>query len=159
MLNLIWAQDKNGLIGKDDKLPWSVPTDLKFFKETTMGKTIVMGRKTFQGMGERLLPGRKTIVLTKDENYKKKGATVYHDLSKVLALAQTEEVFITGGSQLYQAFFPYADYLYETQLLEEFCGDTYFPQVDFSNFILKDSKKFFDEKSQISGEFRLYQKK
>ncbi|HPJ00085.1 MAG TPA: dihydrofolate reductase, partial [Enterococcus sp.] len=69
MLVALWAQDKNGLIGKDNRLPWSLPADLKFFKETTIGNTIVMGRKTFEGMGKRALPFRQTIVLTRDKNY------------------------------------------------------------------------------------------
>ena len=86
MLAAIWAQDENGLIGKEDRLPWRLPNDLKFFKQMTEANTLVMGRKTFEGMGSRPLPNRQTIVLTRDSSYKAEGVHVMHSVEDVLAL-------------------------------------------------------------------------
>jgi dihydrofolate reductase/thymidylate synthase len=84
MLIAIWAQDKNGLIGKDNHLPWHLPNDLRFFKEMTLEHTLVMGRKTFEGMGGRPLPRRQTIVLTHDKDYHAENVLIMHSLEEVL---------------------------------------------------------------------------
>ena len=108
MLAAIWAQDQNGLIGKNEVLPWYLPDDLKFFKEMTIGKTLVMGRRTFEGMGGRPLPGRTTIILTRNENYQAPaGVYVMHDVNEIIDFAKNEDqtVFIAGGAAIYTAFF------------------------------------------------------
>lgn len=91
MLIALWAQDQKGLIGADGTLPWHLPNDLKFFKEQTINNTIIMGRKTFEGMGKRLLPQRTTIVLTSDPHYQANGALVMHDREEILAYVKQQE--------------------------------------------------------------------
>ena len=102
MLAAIWAQDESGLIGKENKLPWHLPHDLAFFKNTTENNTIVMGRTTFEGMGKRALPNRQTIVLTSDRSYESEGVTVLHSVEDVVKYAETFEgiTFITGGAKV-----------------------------------------------------------
>ncbi|NHL43380.1 dihydrofolate reductase, partial [Enterococcus faecium] len=114
MLAAIWAQDENGLIGKEDRLPWRLPNDLKFFKQMTEANTLVMGRKTFEGMGSRPLPNRQTIVLTRDSSYKAEGVHVMHSVEDVLALEKETDgiFFIAGGSAVYQEFLPFCTILY-----------------------------------------------
>lgn len=102
MLAAIWAQDENGLIGKEDRLPWRLPNDLKFFKQMTEANTLVMGRKTFEGMGSRPLPNRQTIVLTRDSSYKAEGVHVMHSVEDVLALEkETDGIFSSLEGQLF----------------------------------------------------------
>ncbi|HGF7665430.1 TPA: dihydrofolate reductase, partial [Enterococcus faecium] len=114
MLAAIWAQDENGLIGKEDRLPWRLPNDLKFFKQMTEANTLVMGRKTFEGMGSRPLPNRQTIVLTRDPSYTAEGVHVMHSVEEVLALEKETDgiFFIAGGSAVYQEFLPFCTILY-----------------------------------------------
>ncbi len=102
MLAAIWAQDENGLIGKEDRLPWRLPNDLKFFKQMTEANTLVMGRKTFEGMGSRPLPNRQTIVLTRDPSYTAEGVHVMHSVEEVLALEkETDGIFSSLEVQLF----------------------------------------------------------
>lgn len=159
MLYLIWAQDEKGLIGKDQTLPWHVPTDLKFFKEKTMGQNILMGRVTFSGMKERLLPGRKTFVLTRNKDYYRENVGVFHSKEEVLQFAENNDLFIIGGRDVFKLFFKEADVLYQTILNHIFSGDRYFPDVSFAEFTLVEKTPFFDEKSQISGTFNHWIKK
>ena len=124
----IWAQDENGLIGKGDKLPWSLPADLAHFKETTTGHTMVMGRITFDGMGKRA-PNRHTIVLTKNQSYVAENdrVTVVHSVEEVLDwyAHQEQTLFVIGGSQIFMAFAAYIDQLIVTDIHGQFDGDTF----------------------------------
>lgn len=161
MLAAIWAQDESGLIGKDAQLPWYLPADLRYFKEKTLHHTIVMGRKTFEGMGGRPLPHRKTIVLTRDENYQNEQVLVMHSKEDVLSYAEQQEdiVWITGGSLIYREFIPYCDELYRTVIEGNFQGDTYFPEIDWHDWKLVDSQSgIIDEKNSYSHRFERYQK-
>lgn len=162
MLAAIWAQDTNGLIGKDDKLPWHLPVDLKFFKQMTENNTIVMGRKTFEGMGKRLLPNRKTIIMTRDQDYQVEGAQVVHTVEAVFEYAAQFEgiTFIAGGSSIYQDFLPFCDVLYRTEIEHEFAGDAYFPQVDWDDWMLINvSHSDPDEENEYGCSFETYQRK
>lgn len=162
MLAAIWAQDEQGTIGKEGKLPWSLPNDLKFFKKMTLNHTIVMGRKTFEGMGKRLLPERQTIILTSDPNYQIAGALVMHSVTEILdyAKGRDEVIFITGGSAVFQEFIPYLDVLYRTLIHETFAGDTFFPEIDWENWsLISVSEGVTDEKNRYAHQFETYQKK
>ena len=139
MLAFVWAEDENGLIGKNGTLPWKLPNDLKFFKEITMDGTIVMGRKTFEGMNKRLLPGRQTIVLTRQTDYDGNGAEVLLDKETILQDAKEDDMYIIGGSDIFELFLDDVDVLYQTKIHETFEGDTYFPKVDWDKFQLKKS--------------------
>ena len=143
MLIAIWAQDKNGLIGKNNHLPWHLPNDLRFFKETTLNHTLVMGRKTFEGMGGRPLPNRQTIVLTRDKNYQAENVMIMHTLDEVLAYDQDNDgkTFIAGGSSIYTEFLPHCEKIYRTFIEAGFEGDAYFPRVLWSRWQLTGRKQ------------------
>jgi dihydrofolate reductase len=126
----IVAMTAQRLIGKDGTLPWHLPDDLAFFKQTTSGHAIVMGRKTFDSIG-RPLPKRQNIVLTRDRSWSHPGVTVIHDTRELSnALTMPGEVYIIGGAEIYQAFLPQTDALLITHVKENFSGDTYFPAYD-----------------------------
>ncbi|WP_086313087.1 dihydrofolate reductase [Enterococcus sp. 7F3_DIV0205] len=162
MLAAIWAQDEKGTIGKENRLPWHLPNDLKFFKQMTEDNTIVMGRKTFEGMGSRPLPNRQTIVLTRDKGYRAKGVIVFHTIDEVLDYAKTFAgiTFIAGGSAVYEDFLPYCDVLYRTVIHHIFDGDTKFPTVAWDDWTLINlSEGSKDEKNSYDYQFETYQRK
>lgn len=126
-ISLIVAMDRRGIIGAGGGLPWHLPGDLKRFRAVTMGKPIVMGRKTRESIG-RVLPGRDNIVLTRDRNYAATGCTVLHDVESVLAhCAGVDEIMIMGGAELYAQFLPRADRIHLTRVDADTGGDTQFP--------------------------------
>lgn len=129
MISLIVAYDKNRVIGYNNSMPWYLPEDLKYFKETTMGKPMIMGRKTFESIG-RVLPGRRSIVVTRNSDYSHEGIEVANSLEEAIKMAgDVEEIMVLGGAQIFKASLPIADRLYITLIDEEFEGDTYFPEV------------------------------
>ena len=133
-LSLIVAMDENRLIGNDNQLPWHLPADLAFFKRTTMGKPILMGRKTFQSIG-RPLPGRRNIVITRDRNFVAQGCELSNSIDAALALCgDAEEVMLIGGASLYEQTLERADTLYITRIQHAFNGDTWFPEFDESDW-------------------------
>ncbi|AQP54720.1 dihydrofolate reductase [Vagococcus penaei] len=161
MIAAIWAQDMNGLIGNNEVLPWYLPDDLQFFKQMTENNAIVMGRKTFEGMGKRLLPNRETIVLTSDKNYDGNGAIVMNSVEEVLEFANEFEgiTFITGGGEIYKTFLPHLDVLYRTLIKAEFEGDTYFPYLDWDEWhIVSTSAGTVDDKNLYAHDFETYQR-
>ena len=122
-ITLVVARAKNGVIGRDGKLPWHLPADLKRFKALTMGSAMVMGRKTFESL-PGLLPGRRHIVLTRDRSWQAEGAEVAHDVNQALHLASGEPVSIIGGAEIFAMFLPLADRIELTEILEDVLGDT-----------------------------------
>ncbi|MDH3738714.1 MAG: dihydrofolate reductase [Alphaproteobacteria bacterium] len=131
-LALIAAVAQNGVIGHDGDLPWRLPADLQHFKTTTMGKPIVMGRRTFESIG-RALPGRPNIVVTRNAEFVADDVDVAADLDQALAIAQgygTEEVMVIGGGEIYAAAMPRADRLYLTEVHTDAVGDVQFPTLD-----------------------------
>ena len=127
---LIAALSDNGVIGKNNQLPWRLPADMQHFKRTTMGKPIIMGRKTFASFGAKPLPGRHNIVLTRDTSYRAVGATVVSNWESALTAAgSVDEVMVIGGADLYAQTLPYADRLYLTRVHGEFEGDAFFPEI------------------------------
>lgn len=130
MISLIVAHDKNRVIGNDNKMQWHLPGDLQYFKETTMGKPMIMGRKTFESIG-RALPGRRNIVISRNKAYEAEGIELASTLEEALRLAgNVEEVMIIGGEQIFTASLPLADRLYITKIDHAFEGDTYFPNYE-----------------------------
>jgi dihydrofolate reductase len=122
-ITLVVARAKNGVIGRDGKLPWHLPADLKRFKALTMGSVMVMGRKTFESL-PGLLPGRRHIVLTHDPEWHAEGAEVAHHVDEALRLAGREPVSIIGGSDIFRLFLPVADRIELTEVLADIPGDT-----------------------------------
>lgn len=164
MLIAIWAQAEDGLIGRQGHLPWRLPADLQFFKQQTLGNTLVMGRKTFEGMGSRPLPGRQTILLTHDQTYQvpHPDVLVMHTADEVRQLAEQmeEPVFIAGGAQIYQLFEPYYDQLLRTVIEGKFAGDAYFPPFDFDDYELISQKEgHVDEKNLYPHRFEKWSRK
>ena len=130
-ISMIAAMGKNRVIGFNNEMPWHLPADLQWFKKTTLGCPIIMGRKTYDSIG-RPLPGRLNIILSRNKNLFIEGCLVAQSLGDALKLAQKEkndqdEIFITGGAHLYNRFIADADRLYLTLIDEEFEGDTFFP--------------------------------
>ena len=125
-ITLVVARSLNGVIGREGKLPWHIPADLKRFKAITMGTAMIMGRRTFESL-PGLLPGRRHIVLTRDRNWQAEGAEVAHDADVALQLAGTEPVSIIGGADVFALFLPRADRIELTEVLDDITGDTVMP--------------------------------
>lgn len=147
-LSLIVAVAENGVIGKDNDLPWKISSDLKYFKEKTMGKPIIMGRKTFQSIG-RPLPGRPNIVITRDASFAPEGVItalgleMALDVGKNLALAKGgDEVMVIGGAQIYELCLPDADRVYLTRVHGDVEGDTTFPALNSDEWLEGVSERF-----------------
>ncbi|MFI8577398.1 dihydrofolate reductase [Rossellomorea aquimaris] len=161
MISFIWAMDQNRLIGKDNGLPWRLPEDLKFFKKTTDGHGIVMGRKTFDSIGKPL-PKRDNVVLTRNTSFQPEGCLVLHSVEDILEWAEgrNSETFIMGGREVYKQFIPHVDKLYVTEIHHEFEGDTTMPSIPWEDFTCISSVKGLkDEKNPYDYEFKVYVRK
>ncbi|MEX1039635.1 MAG: dihydrofolate reductase [Pirellulaceae bacterium] len=136
-VSLVVAMSENRVIGRDGDMPWRLSSDLKRFKQLTMGHAIVMGRKTYESIG-RLLPGRTTIILSRQAGYRVEGAIVVADLEQATVAASsahpgTQELFVIGGGRVYEIALPLANTIYLTRVQTEIRdGDTWFPEVDWS---------------------------
>jgi dihydrofolate reductase len=142
MISLIVALDDNKLIGKDKGLPWNIPEDLAKFKEITMGNVIIMGRKTFQGIG-RALPGRINIVITRDKSFNADGIYTFDTVDGALkkAFDFNKDVFFIGGSEIYNQVLNIVDKMCISHIFGSHDGDSYFPKIDFEEFnIIKEEK-------------------
>jgi dihydrofolate reductase len=127
-VGLIWAQAANGVIGRDNAIPWHVPEDLAHFRAVTLGATVVMGRRTWESLPPRFrpLPGRRNVVLTRDASWTSPGAEVAHDLP---AAVHDGDVWVIGGADVYAAALPFADVVELTELQEDFDGDVHAPPL------------------------------
>jgi len=133
LVRIVVAVAANGVIGRDGDMPWRLSTDMRRFRATTMGKPVVMGRKTWESFPKRPLPGRHNIIVTRDAAYAAEGASSVASLDAALALARAEgaeEACIIGGGEIYAAALPLADRLDVTHILAEIDGDTRFPAID-----------------------------
>lgn len=141
-LSMIVAMAKNRVIGADGKIPWHLPNELQLFKRVTMGHHIIMGRKTFDSIG-RLLPGRTTVIVTRQKDYAVAGAKVAHSLDAAVALcAGDDEIFVIGGGELYRAALPLADRVYLTVVDAEPAGDTRMPELESAQWRLAETEQF-----------------
>jgi dihydrofolate reductase len=130
IITLIVAAADNGTIGRDNRLPWHLPDDLKRFKQLTLGKPMVMGRKTFESIGKPL-PGRQNIVVTRDANYRRDGVTVVHDVdAAVRAAGDATEIMVIGGAELFRLFLPRAGRVHLTRVHGDVAGDIRWPDLD-----------------------------
>lgn len=150
LLSSIVATGLNNEIGKDNKLLWHLPADLKFFKSTTMGCPIIMGRKTFESIG-RILPGRKNIIISRNTGLKIEGAEVYPSFEEMMKNCDVEKAFIIGGAEIYKLSLPFVKEIYRTLVKSNFDADTFFPEIKPNEFglvweeeHLKDEKNNFD---------------
>ena len=136
-ISLIAAVAQNRAIGKDNQLLWHLPEDMRYFRETTRGKTVIMGRKTWESLPDKFrpLPGRRNIVVTRDSHYVADGALLAHSLDEAIAAAGEDgETFVIGGAELYKQALPRAQRLYLTEVAKGYEGDVFFPEVSTSEW-------------------------
>jgi len=159
-LAIIVATDEGGLIGRNNDLPWKLSADLQYFRKVTMGKPLIMGRRTHESIG-RPLPGRENIIISRDLTYQAEGCTVTHSIQQALdACADSPEVMVMGGASLYMQCLPLADTLYLTQVQAKLKGDTWFPEWDKQQWqeVSKETH-LADEKNEYPYSFIVYERK
>ena len=146
MISLLVAHDTNKVIGLNNELPWHIPEDLAYFKKISMGKAMVMGRKTYESIG-RPLPGRLSIVVTRNKSFMAEGAIVVHNLKDAIDRAEeyAEEVMIIGGAEIFRLAMEIADRLYITDIRKPFKGDTFFPDYGPEWEIVSASEEHFTD--------------
>lgn len=161
MLSIVVAKSKNNIIGKENKLVWNLPEDLKHFKELTTGHTIIMGRKTFDSIG-RVLPNRNHIIFSNNPDLKvdNENVKVVHSLLEIQDLIEKkDEVFVIGGAAIYNFLMPYVKKMYVTEIDEEFEGDTFFPKINTD--IWKETKRekgIKNEQNNLDYDFVTYER-
>jgi dihydrofolate reductase len=143
LIAIIAAMAKNRAIGLNGEMPWQLPADLQRFKQLTMGQTLLMGRKTYQAIG-RPLPGRETIVVSRNRDFSVAGCRVVESLEAGITAARTAQLFICGGGEIYRQAMHLATRIYLTELLEERPGDTFFPELPKGEFQLLHSEELSD---------------
>ena len=160
MNSIIVAAAQNNAIGKKNGLLWNMPEDLKFFKKTTTGHTIIMGRKTFESVG-RPLPNRRNIIITKQKDYQVEGAEVVHSLDEALERSDPkEENFIIGGAEIYSLAMDKVDRIYFTLIYAEFEADAFFPPILQDLWqLVSESFHNADEKNPYDYNFMIYEKR
>lgn len=153
-ISLVVALSENHAIGKDNQLLWHLPADLQHFKQVTMGKPILMGRKTYQSIG-RPLPGRLNVVITRDKNCKADGCVVVNSIQSALeAVKDQDEICVIGGAELYQQMLPVADRIYLTIVHHVFSADVFFPEVNWAEWnVVERVLRVADEKNKYACEF------
>ena len=164
-VSLIWAMADNGVIGLDNGLPWRLPVDMKHFMTTTLGKPVVMGRKTLESM-KSPLPGRTNIVLTRDPNWQRDGVLVVRDMPAAMALAEqqglidgADEVMVIGGAEIYALALPMAERLYVTRVHAQPAGDVYFPPIDLGAWrLLSQQQHAADERHSAACSIEVYER-
>lgn len=158
---MIAAMTEDRVIGIKNTLPWKLPNDMKWFRQNTMGKPIVMGRKTFESFGAKPLPGRSNIIITRDESYQATDSIVVHSIEDAIkAAGDVKEVMIIGGASFYEQMLPQADRLYLTFVHAELDGDAWFPEInnnDWNKVEKIDNKK--DDKNRYAHSFVILDRK
>jgi dihydrofolate reductase len=161
LISLIAAVASNGVIGKDNKLPWHLPADLQFFKKTTLGNPIIMGRKNFESIG-RALPGRTNIILTRNENFKiPEGCQKAHSLKTAFDIAEktvASECFVIGGAEIYKEALPFCQKLYITRVHGIFEGDAFMPELGNEFRRVSCETHFKDEKNKWDYDFEVLER-
>ena len=159
MISLIVAASANNVIGLRGELPWRLPDDLRRFREITMGKPVVMGRKTWDSIG-RPLPGRQNIVITRQKDFEAEGCDVVGSVAEAMTAAgDAGEVMVIGGSQVYELFLPDADILYVTRVHAEVDGDVFFPEVRETEWRLIDEEHHAaDDRNDYAFSFRRFER-
>jgi len=160
-ISMIAAMTEDRVIGIKNTLPWKLPNDMKWFRKNTMGKPIVMGRKTFESFGAKALPGRTNIIISRDKSYQAKDSIVVHSIDEALkAAGDVEEVMIIGGASFYEQMLPKADRLYLTFVQAELEGDAWFPEInnnDWNKVERINHKK--DQKNRYAHSFIILDRK
>lgn len=162
IISLLVAASENNVIGKNNQLPWHLPNDLKYFKNLTWGMPIVMGRKTFESIGKPL-PGRKSIVITRNRDWRFDGVAVAHSIEDAVDHSKTygvKEIFVIGGAHVFEAAFPLAGRLYLTRIHQHFDGDVFLPSINQSEWrIVKSHHHAADEKNRYDHTYEVWERK
>jgi len=161
IISLIWAMNDARVIGIENRLPWKLPADMKWFRRHTLGKPIIMGRSTFESFGSRPLPERLNIVVSQSRDYRAEGAIVTPSLDDALARAgDAEEVMIIGGASIYDQMLPRADRLYMTLVHTDVNGDAWFPAFDLAEWrTVEEEHHSADEKNPHNYSFYILTRK
>ena len=147
IISLIVAMDENRVIGYKNKLPWNLPSELKYFRETTKGKPVIMGRRTFESIG-RPMPERLNIIVTRDKSYKADNCIIVDSREDAIKAAKgSDEIMVIGGAEIYKLFLPIANRLYITKVHGSFDGDTYFPEFNENEWV-KVREKFVEKDNE-----------
>ena len=161
-LSIIVAVSENNVIGKDNALLWHLSGDMQFFKKTTTGHHIIMGRKTFESLGKRLLPNRTSIVVTRNANYEiPEGGIVATSIEDAISKVKNEEeAFVIGGEQIYKSALSFANTLYITKVHHSFDGDAFFPELDLQQWkLVSEEHHSADEKNEFDYTFQVFERR
>lgn len=162
ILSLLVAAGENNVIGKENKLPWHLPNDLRYFKNQTWGMPILMGRKTFESIG-RPLPGRKSIVITRNQEWDHEGVITVHSINDAIKKARdlgAKEIYVIGGAEIFRTSLPDAKRIYLTRVHHQFDGDVYFPEIKKEDWILVQNRFCHaDDKNAYSHTFQVLERK
>ena len=160
-ISMIAAMTDERVIGIENQLPWKLPNDMKWFRQHTLGKPIIMGRKTFESFGSKPLPDRTNIIITRDESYQANGSVVVHTIEEALqAAGKVDEVMVIGGASFYEQMLPRADRLYLTFVHARIEGDAWFPAIDFSQWQeVQRIDNEVDEKNPLAHSFVILERK
>jgi dihydrofolate reductase len=160
LISIIVARAENGVIGCDNKLPWRLANDLKYFKKVTMGKPVIMGRKTFDSIGKPL-PGRLNIVVTRNLNWSATGVSAAHSLDKAITMAAAEntEIMVIGGACLYQQALEKADKIYLTLVKARVAGDVLFPELADDWYVVEKMSHPADDYNSFSHDILVFHRK
>lgn len=161
MINIIVAIANNNAIGKDNDLLWHISEDLKYFKSTTLGCPIIMGRNTWNSLPFKPLPKRENIIISRNKDYKVQGATVINSVEEAILYAkQFDQAFIMGGGMLYNAALPFCDKLYITKVFKDFEADTFFPEIDLNTWTIESESEIkTDPNNSLEFQFLVYKRK
>ena len=161
ILSLLIAADEGNVIGKDNKLPWHLPNDLRYFRNLTWGMPILMGRKTFDSIGKPL-PGRKSIVITRNNEWKHEGVEIVHSVEQAISKAKdlgVKEIFVIGGAEIFRTALDQANRVYLTRIHHHFEGDAFFPELPGDKWRLQMERSCAaDEKNAWAHTFQVWEK-
>jgi len=162
MISLIWAMDTNRLIGANNHMPWGLkdlPADMAWFRQHTLGKAVLMGRKTFESIGKPL-PKRRNIILSRQQGLNIEGCEVIHSFDEAMRMFKDEELMVMGGAEIYSLAMPFADRLYCTNIQQAFTGDAWFPEADMTKWEITHSQQHqANEKNKYPYLFEIYQRR
>ena len=161
MINIIVAIAENNAIGKDNKLPWHLREDLQYFKQTTLGAAVIMGRKTWDSLTIKPLPRRLNVVLTRNPYFNVMGVPKMESIEEVIHYAShVERCFVIGGAEIYKAFLPLATRLYVTKVYKSYPADAFFPEIDPEIWAVEEeSELHYDAGEDVNFKFIVYKRK
>jgi dihydrofolate reductase len=161
-ITLVVAASENNAIGLNNQLLWHLPKDMRFFKNTTWGMPILMGRKTFESMGSKSLNGRLNIIITRNKNWESEDVTVVHTMEEAITLAEKysyKELLVIGGGEVYEMALPLAEKIWLTRVHTTIEGDVYFPKLNTEWEMVSSSHNAADEKHKFSFDFECWKRK